>query len=216
MSSIFLIEMVVLGTIAVLLLFRLKSLLGTRDGFEKTPIEPSNLNEREYQETPSKLQKNIMQTHDNDMQWKNIAQTIQVRHPDFQLGKFIDGASKVHEIITEAYFESKLETVRHLVADPVFSLFNQAVSERKSKNYILDTQYIGIKDAKIKNINYNEIADQVSISIDIHYEIIFSLTCNGELIEGDPKKVVQKSDSWKFERMMNQPDPVWILTQTNG
>ena len=93
--------------------------------------------------------------------------------------------------------------------------FSDAITERKEKEHISETTFIGINSAKIKKHEKKENA--IEVTVEFISEIISSLKDkNNKIISGDPKKIKTVQDSWKFSKDIRSANPNWLLIDTQA
>ena len=108
-----------------------------------------------------------------------------------------------------------MDKLKPLVDKNIFNEFSNAIKDRKNKNLISETTFIGFKSAKIKNVDDD--SNIYNVTIDFISEII---TCvkdkNNKVISGDPDKIKIVSDTWKFSKMKKSSNPNWLLIETKA
>ena len=89
-------DIIVFAVIAVFIIYRLRSVLGKRTGYQK------NLTTNQYsEEKKEQIKKNTPQLKDNEQKLLKIYEVVE----DFDHKSFLDGAKKAFEIIKpDGYF----------------------------------------------------------------------------------------------------------------
>ena len=184
-------DIIVFAAIAAFIIYRLRSVLGKRTGFQK---------ERTIQK-PAEEQKteqinNIPSLFDNELKFEVIYKKVE----NFNHKQFLEGAKKAFEIIITSFNNGDKKTLKELVSKEVYLAFEKAISENKndptSQFYSLIIE--GIQDAKVEN-------NIISISINFISE---------QMVNNDEGKIIKNKDTWTFEKPVNSSNPKWILTQT--
>lgn len=128
---------------------------------------------------------------------------------------FLHNAQDAFAIVTEAFGEGDLATLKDLLAPNVYAGFERAIEERKARG---ETQRIEIQavrqadviaaklDGKQASITVKFKADEVSVRKDSF----------GNVIAGHPEKSGEIRDIWTFSRDLPGRDPRWMVSETRG
>ena len=184
-------DIIVFAVIAIFIIYRLRSVLGKRTGYQK------NLTTNQYsEEKKAQIKKNIPQLKDNEQKLLKIYEVVE----DFDHKSFLDGAKKAFEIIISAYNQGEKKTLEGLVSKDVFAAFEKAIDNKtnnpNSQFYSLVID--GVEDAKVEN-------NVVKITLRFTSE---------QFTNDDEKTVIKKQDLWTFEKKADSKSPEWILTST--
>jgi predicted lipid-binding transport protein (Tim44 family) len=184
-------DILIFAAIAGFIIYRLRSVLGKRTGFQKNISEPKP-QETKKQEDVQK----IPPLMDNETKLEAIYKKVN----NFNHREFLDGAKKAFEIIISSFNNGDKKTLKNLVSKNVYSAFEKAIDEKtnnpESQFYSLIVE--GIADAKVEN-------DTISISVNFISE---------QMLNNDEGSIVKNKDTWTFEKPVNSSNPIWILTQT--
>jgi len=184
-------DILIFAAIAGFIIYRLRSVLGKRTGFQKNISEPKP-QETKKQEDVQK----IPPLMDNETKLEAIYKKVN----NFNHREFLDGAKKAFEIIISSFNNGDKKTLKNLVSKDVYSAFEKAIDEKtnnpESQFYSLIVE--GIADAKVEN-------DTISISVNFISE---------QMLNNDEGSIVKNKDTWTFEKPANSSSPIWILTQT--
>ena len=184
-------DILIFAAIAGFIIYRLRSVLGKRTGFQKNISEPKP-QETKKQEDVQK----IPQLMDNETKLEAIYKKVN----NFNHREFLDGAKKAFEIIISSFNNGDKKTLKNLVSKDVYSAFEKAIDEKtnnpESQFYSLTVE--GIADAKVEN-------NIISISVNFISE---------QMLNNDEGSIVKNKDIWTFEKPTNSSSPIWILTQT--
>ena len=184
-------DIIIFAAIAAFIIYRLRSVLGKRTGFQKDAtnqkVEFNKDNER-----PNKIPSLL----DNELKLESVYQKV----ADFNHKQFLEGAKKAFELIITSFNNGDKKTLKNLVSKDVYSTFEKAIDEKtnnpESQFYSLIVE--GIADAKVEN-------DTISISVNFISE---------QMLNNDEGSIVKNKDTWTFEKPVNSSSPIWILTQT--
>ena len=184
-------DILIFAAIAGFIIYRLRSVLGKRTGFQKNISEPKpqeTKKQEDVQKIPSLM--------DNETKLEAVYKKVN----NFNHREFLDGAKKAFEIIISSFNNGDKKTLKNLVSKDVYSAFEKAIDEKtnnpESQFYSLIVE--GIADAKVEN-------DTISISVNFISE---------QMLNNDEGSIVKNKDTWTFEKPANSSSPIWILTQT--
>ena len=184
-------DILIFAAIAGFIIYRLRSVLGKRTGFQKNISEPKpqeTKKQEDVQKIPSLM--------DNETKLEAVYKKVN----NFNHREFLDGAKKAFEIIISSFNNGDKKTLKNLVSKDVYSAFEKAIDEKtnnpESQFYSLIVE--GIADAKVEN-------DTISISVNFISE---------QMLNNDEGSIVKNKDTWTFEKPTNSSSPIWILTQT--
>ena len=220
--------------IAVVVILRLRSVLGKRTGNERPPVDPYAAQRRaEKPQAPGNVIN--MPQRDNAPEnpvlqppaepvWTGYAEAgtnvarglekIAASDSQFSTKTFIDGAKVAYEMVVTAFAQGDRQSLKNLLSRDVYEGFAKAIDEREKAGQILESRFVGIDKADLVAADLK--GKRASITLRFIAEFI-SATLNkvGEVIEGDPKQVRQITDVWTFERDTSSRDPNWKLVATN-
>ena len=153
-------DIIIFAVIAAFIIYRLRSVLGKRTGFQKKPVDQQFVKKQPKQE---KEEFKIPQLRDNEQKLKDIYKKI----PSFEHRVFLEGAKKAFEIIITAFNKGDKNTLKNLVSKDVYKAFESAINDGSnnpsSQFYSLVVD--GINDAKVENgkitIGVNFISEQI-------------------------------------------------------
>jgi len=184
-------DILIFAAIAGFIIYRLRSVLGKRTGFQKNISEPKpqeTKKQEDVQKIPSLM--------DNETKLEVVYKKVN----NFNHREFLDGAKKAFEIIISSFNNGDKKTLKNLVSKDVYSAFEKAIDEKtnnpESQFYSLIVE--GIADAKVEN-------DTISISVNFISE---------QMLNNDEGSIVKNKDTWTFEKPVNSSSPIWTLTQT--
>ncbi len=143
-------------------------------------------------------------------------QEVAAADKSFEPEAFLEGAKTAYEMIVMAFAEGNRKLLKQLLAKEVFEGFTGALDAREKKKLIVDSSFIGIDRAEIASA---ELRNQRTIRITVKFVsslITATHTRDGEVVEGDPKKVREVTDIWTFARDANARDPNWQLVATES
>ncbi len=139
---------------------------------------------------------------------------IQLADRHFNVDGFIEGARGAYEMIVTAFATGDRHALRPLLSDEVYEDFEGALLSRESEGKTVESTFIGINDVKIAAAEMR--GRMAELTLRIVSELI-SLTKNadGIVIEGDPSTVRKVTDIWTFARDTSSANPNWLLIATD-
>ena len=212
------IQLVILGVIALFVILRLRSVLGTRTGFE-----PTNVPQQTFKKEKPKDEE-IKEVIDRD-----IADYILIDSPGgkalsqmkkaentFSVTEFIEGARQAYEMILIAFEEGDRDGLRPFLADDIYESFEAVIIERENAKLNVDATFIGLREIKLSNAEYDWRSKEGEITLTLIAELTTVVKNNkGKVIEGDKNTIKRQKDIWTFSRVMGSDNPNWILVATS-
>ena len=214
-----LISLLVLAGIAVFLILRLRSVLGTREGFEKPPVAPTQRrsNGPDLEVIEGGPDRDITDyVEEGSDQAKALAAMKRVE-PSFQVGEFVQGARSAYEMILMGFEKGELDDIQGFLAEDVFDSFVEAVAQREDQGLTIEAEFIGVRETAVVDAIFDETTGVAELTMRFIGEMT-SVVRNreGEIVEGDAKAIKRQKDIWVFARSMGVDDPNWQLVATDG
>jgi len=188
------IDIVLLAIVAGIIILRLRSVLGKGAEDSAVRAKKSVIVDTQYEDiNPTRVEENI-----------NLK--------EFKEEVFLKGAQAAYEMIVNAFAAADKKTLKDLTSPEVYKNFVNVLDDRKNKKYVNQLTFIGIKKAKIENINNkNSLYDVRTRFVS---EIISCIKDqNNNIVEGSPEEIQTVNDVWCFSRDLNSDDPTWYLTE---
>jgi predicted lipid-binding transport protein (Tim44 family) len=213
-----LLEIVLFAAVAGFLLFRLRSVLGRRTGNERRPPDPL---------TPLRRfpvpqgQPIIDQPPSNDTLPTSASNgltgiaAVRAADPTFDEAAFLKGARGAFELILRAFAAGDVATLQPLLSKDVLSAFSDAITARQAAHETLQTTLVGVKAASIVEATVEGATGLVTVKL-LSDQINVTHSADGKVVEGDPQKVIEKTDFWTFSRALRSRDPNWTLVATQS
>lgn len=224
----------ILLAIAVVVIFRLRSVLGTRTGHEKRidPFSPAPGSETEKREDnvipmPGTDAEKRMNGADDEAEpvWAEHAedgsdlaeglQRIGEQDPSFGPAEFLEGARIAYEMIVTAFAEADKKALKPLLTSEVYKGFAGAIDQRNADGETLEYRFVGINGAKL--VDAQLVKRKANVTVEFESEMISATRdSDGDVVDGDPTKIQTITDVWTFERDTNSRDPNWKLSGTEA
>jgi predicted lipid-binding transport protein (Tim44 family) len=133
----------------------------------------------------------------------------------FEIGAFLKGAKIAYETIVTAYAYGDRETLRNLLAPEVYDSFNAVITEREARKETTDFSFDGILSAEVTEAS---LATQMAhVTVRFVSKLVTAVRdSTGNVIEGDLKDVRRVTDIWTFARDVGSPNPNWRLVATDS
>ena len=213
-----LLQLLVLGAIAVFLILRLRGVLGTRDGFEKPtlPDEPAPRKRFDVIEgTAEPGDSDIADHAEPGSPTARALEQMKRAEPDFAVGPFLSGAKSAYEMILMAFESGDLDEVRGFLAPPVAEALESVIADRKARGLVTEAQFLGTREITLAAAEFTPATGMAELSVRFVGEMIVATRdAQGNVVEGDAKSARKQRDTWTFARRMGQDDPNWQLIAT--
>ncbi|RDE08534.1 Tim44/TimA family putative adaptor protein [Pelagibacterium lacus] len=220
--------------VAIVVLLRLRSVLGTRTGNERPPSVRYESISRTRPDDDNVVQMPRRTTQD-DAEAERAQRKLEAEIEKFALGRpeveaglraiaeadagfspkqFIEGAKSAYEMIVTAYAAGDRKTLRMLLDKDVYDSFDAAIAEREAAGHATEFTFVGLSNIAFAEAELEKRNAVVTLRIDAE---VVSITRDreGEIIEGTPGQVVAIADEWTFLRNTKSRDPNWKLVATN-
>jgi predicted lipid-binding transport protein (Tim44 family) len=232
---------IVFALLAAFVVWKLRSVLGTRNGAEKPPNNPfasrapgrflrARRGDADRDDPgnrviplPGAAEPPVAIAPVKDDRWKPYAEpgsktwagldAIAAADPAFAIKPFAEGAKSAYEMIVTAFAEGNREVLRNLLSPEVFESFAAALAERERRGEKVTTTFVSIDKVVVDDAGLNGRTAEIKI----HFTAQMITTTRdqaGAVIDGSPDKVVQIDDIWTFARDTRSRDPNWKLAAT--
>lgn len=225
---------ILLLAVALVVFWRLRSVLGTRTGTEKTPFDLFGPKRGQAPDAPGPATRlpeaapTGNDAGDNEPPppvWKGYAEEgsalaaalerMSQSDPSFTPRGFIDGAKLAYEMIIEAFAKGDKAALKNLLSRDVFDGFAGVIDARQSQGQRVEQRFVGIDKATIRQASLA--GRKASITVEFVCELISATyDKSGQLIDGAPKEIREVTDVWTFERDVGSRDPNWKLVATEA
>jgi predicted lipid-binding transport protein (Tim44 family) len=214
-------QLLVLAGIAVFLVLRLKSVLGTREGFEKPPVgergEPAARSVRrpEFEVIEGGPDTDIIDHVPEGSKAARALAEMKGADPEFHVGDFLHGARQAYEMILMAFEKGDMDALVPFLSRDVYESFMEVVEERERQGLTVEATFVGLRDVRIVNAFYNRDTALAEVTVRFEAELTSAVrNTAGEIVEGDPNEIKRQRDVWTFARTMDSDDPNWQLVAT--
>ncbi|MBS3980729.1 MAG: Tim44 domain-containing protein [Rhodobacteraceae bacterium] len=213
-----LIQLLVLAGIAVFLILKLRSVLGTRDGFEKPPIPLEDVRprvRRDFEVIEGGPDRDIVDHVPEGSDAARALAEMKKVEPSFTVGPFLEGARGAYEMILMAFEKGELDRIRSFLSDDVEASFAEAIAAREAQGLTVEASFLGIKELALHDATFAPESRFAEITVRFVGEQNYVVRNKiGEIVEGAPREVKKSRDLWTFARQMGSDDPNWQLVAT--
>ena len=223
----------ILLIIVMLIGWRLRSVLGTRNDDEKPSrrTDAYRLNRDAYENPPEQAKptapaQEAVGSDEASDEAVDEAATESLRigrglaffndiDPHFDEAGFLDGAARAYEMILTAFANDDLTDVRGFLSDDVAAGFEEAIAARQAAGQKLETRILrldrpALDDAEVEG-------DKVRLDVRLRAEIISaSYLADSVLDEDNLPPPTTSLDIWSFEGTHNSANPNWQLVATRA
>ena len=229
------ISTIIFAVLAIFVLIKLKSVLGTRTGEERPPYDPFKRRMDEASDQGGASQGNVIRlpgaapadpnrsTATPEARWGKLADpaafagldAIAAADAAFDGAAFQNGARSAYEFIVTAFARGDRDTLRGLLSPDVFESFASAISAREAQGETAETTFVSIDGATIADAHLRDGTAQVTLRF---ASKLISVTRDraGAVVDGGTDKIMDVVDVWTFARPVKAKDPNWRLVATEA
>ncbi|MET3897689.1 putative lipid-binding transport protein (Tim44 family) [Devosia sp. UYZn731] len=229
--------LIVIG-LAIVILFRLRSVLGTRTGNERPPVErrvksdaktvkpttedtivpirPRGAGNPDLDEDrrARKTEAEIEQYSKGNAGLAEGLKAVVEADPSFTPKSFIDGAKQAYEMIVTAFAAGDRNTLKNLLEKDVFDGFQRAIADREAAGQKVDFTFVGLPKVEFSDAEFDK--KNVNVTIRFHAEVVSATRDkDGTLVDGNADQVQTIADEWTFARNPKSRDPNWKVVTTS-
>ncbi|NDV02785.1 Tim44/TimA family putative adaptor protein [Pseudoroseicyclus tamaricis] len=212
-------QLLVLAGIAIFLILRLRSVLGTREGFEKKPSLERPADRRgprpELEVIEGGPDRDITDHVPEKSDAARALADMKRADPSFSVGEFLHGARGAYEMILMAFEHGDLASVRPFLSDEVYEAFAQVVEQREREGLQVEAKFEGLNELTLSDAEYDSESTEGEVSVRFVSEMIWAVRDRaGDIVEGSLTERRRQKDVWTFARVMTSDDPNWQLVAT--
>lgn len=196
------VDILIFAVLAIFLVFRLRSILGRRDGYEESNTKAANAFK-----TQSKPDL------DTSLPSGEGIDAVVAADPSFSQQAFMDGAEQVYAIILTAFARGDMDELRPLLGYDMASSFSDVINERRKAGEELSITLTDLSRADL--LKAMVVEGIATITVEYQSTQIRVLKDeSGTIIDGDPDEAETFIDQWTFERDVGSENPNWLLVET--
>ena len=217
---------------AVFIFWKLRSVLGTRNGNERPPYDPYVGDERSDQDDADNVvtlpgakrrrddeevnaaEAAISKIAGKNKDLKQGLTAILSRDPAFEPDQFLGGAKMAYEMIVMGFADGDKRALKGLLSREVYENFVSAIDDRADRGEKVQASFVGLEKADIKAAELSKDEAQITVKF-VSQMISATLDQNDEVVDGDLQEVAEVIDVWTFARPVKSRDPNWKLVATD-
>ncbi|MCV6594384.1 MAG: Tim44/TimA family putative adaptor protein [Silicimonas sp.] len=211
------IQLLVLAGIAVFLILRLRSVLGTRDGFEKPPVSNGRASggRPDFDVIDGGPDHDIVDHVEDGSSSAKALAAMKMAEPGFMVGAFLEGSRGAYEMILMAYENGDLSDVRGFLSDELAEAFQSGIDARNEQGLTIEANFVGVREIALKSADFDRETGEGEVTVRFTGELTSVVkNAEGEVVEGDATEIKRQKDIWTFARKMGADDPNWQLVAT--
>ena len=189
-------QIFILAAVAIFLFWRLRAVLGSRDGFEKNikNVKTSKklIKSTNIIEEPSKADPDddIFDYVEENSRSADVFKKMKEFDSDFSVNKFVSGAKMAYEIIIMAFENGDTEKLGGLLEQKVLKSFKSVIEKRKKDGLVIEAKFIGMRDIRIIDASFSEKTKIADITLSFKSEISTVVKdAEGSVVEGHPDEI---------------------------
>jgi predicted lipid-binding transport protein (Tim44 family) len=189
------IDIILLGMIAGFIILRLRNILGRKTGHEPKIY-------------PGFVEKKFNVPNNNVKSFKKNYEVLEGQEKK----EFLQGAEIAYETILMSFANGDNKKLKSLLTPDMATNFEQAIRIRNKENIKSDFTFIGMKESSVEK--YEKIKNELFASVKFVSEVIsVKKDKDNKIIEGNPDKIKQVIDYWKFTKNILKKGPNWYLSE---
>ena len=215
-----LLSLLVLAGVAIFLILRLRSVLGSRDGFERPPARPDGGRSgprRDFEVIEGGPDEDITDHVEDGSESAKALAAMKMAEPGFNVGEFLGGARQAYEMILMSFERGDVDGLKPFLADDVMETFATVIDQRNEQGLTIEAEFVGVREIALHNATFDRASSEAEITVRFVGELTSVVrNSDGEIIEGDATEIKRQRDVWTFARTMGSDDPNWALVATDG
>ncbi|MBO0751174.1 MAG: Tim44 domain-containing protein [Bradyrhizobiaceae bacterium] len=229
------ITILLLAVVTVLIIVKLRSVLGQRTGRERPPYDPYSAPDA-VRNAPADKVVTLPQRNPEPSRPAEPAETSPDRYGGFALPgsavaggldaiaeadrtfdvkQFIAGARAAYEMIVTAYATGDRRLLKGLLEREVYDGFDAVIRQRETRGETVETRFVSIDASEIINAQLRGKMAHLTLRFVSHL-VSVTRNRNGNVIDGSADSVTSVTDIWTFAREVTSRDPNWKLVATEG
>ena len=221
---------ILFALIAIFVVWKLRSVLGTRVDVEKPPRESGVQGPKAApgaavagnviklpgaaQRSPAPSGANFDQFARSDKAKTGLA-NIAAADRSFDVQRFVEGAKIAYDMIVTAFASGDRATLANLVSPEVLGNFDAEILKREIAGEIASTKLVAVESVEVTDASLRNRLAQITLRLET--KLINAVKDrSGATVAGDPDLVVTTEELWTFAREADNRDPTWRLVATES
>ncbi|WP_238366353.1 Tim44/TimA family putative adaptor protein [Mesobacterium pallidum] len=212
-------QLLVLAGIAVFLILKLKSVLGTREGFEKPPAvrqDPTTARRRtDFEVIEGGPDRDIVDHVPEGSEAAEALTKMKRAEPTFHVAEFLQGARGAYEMILMGFERGELAEIKPFLDEDVYDAFASVVQSREEQGLKIEAEFVGVREMALDDATFDDDTGIGEVTVRFVGELVQAVRdSSGQIIEGSTTTPKRQKDVWTFARKMGADDPNWTLVAT--
>jgi predicted lipid-binding transport protein (Tim44 family) len=207
------IDLILFGMIALFLVLRLRSILGRRQGFERSAeARPSSRGAVADGPVIDAVAERVAPARalpDPATPAGQALTGMQSVDRNFQAVRFLEGAEAAFRMIVTAFAAGNREALRPLLSDETYQAFESAIAARETAGETQRTELRAIASAGIEAAELRGSTADITVRF-VSDQVNLTSARDGAVASGTDA-VTEITDLWTFERNLTAADPTWRL-----
>ena len=215
------ISIIVSAAVAVFLLLRLRGVLGRRTGHERfrdpfargpgapvpgAPPPSGPIIDATATSAPPPAQ---------DAPLASGIAALKAADRNFDERSFLQGARGAFEIIVNAFAHGDTAALKPLLSEDVYGAFSKAIADRQAAKETHETTLVTIKACDLVEARVEGSVGHATVKF-VSDQVNVTRAADGSVVDGEPDRVIEKTDIWTFARDTRLRDPNWHLVATRS
>ncbi len=215
------VELILFGMIALLLVLRLRSILGRRQGFEGVPELPARAKppngkngpviEGRAERIPTAPARAMP---DATSETGQVLAAMRGIDKQFAPAAFLSGAESAFRVIVTAFAAGDRAKLKPLLTPDTYTAFEQAITNREALGQTQKTEVRSILEASIEHASLMASLATITVRL-VSHQITLTTGADGTIVAG-ADAVTELADIWTFERDLKQSGTVWRLAAAHS
>ena len=185
------IDILIFAGIAGFLIYRLRGVLGKREGFSN-----KKTNKEEQKEVKEDTIVNTPQLKENEKKLSIAYESM----PNFDHKNFLEGAKFAFETIINAFNKSDTKTLKNLLTKEVYLSFEKAIeSGDNNPNF----QFFSLVIESVEAVSVDDTSVYITLKI-----------ISEQFKDNDESSISKKQDNWTFQKNIKSKSNIWLLSST--
>jgi predicted lipid-binding transport protein (Tim44 family) len=227
-----------LAVVTVLVILKLRSVLGQRTGRERPPYDPYSARDAVPTATGDKVMTMPQRNGKAEQPVRPaepaeagperyagfaspgsaVAQgldSVAAADRSFDVKQFIAGARAAYEMIVTAYATGDRRSLKGLLERDVYDGFEAVIRQREARGETVETRFVSIDASEIISAQLRGRTAQITLRF-VSQLVSATRNRNDNVIDGSADSVTTVTDVWTFAREVMSRDPNWKLIATEG
>jgi len=173
------IQLLVLAAIAVFLILRLRGVLGTREGFEKPPVQQSSQRRAkthpEFEVIEGGPDHDITDHVPEGSDSAIFLGAMKKSDDSFHVGEFLSGARGAYEMILMAFEKGDLAPIKEFLSEDVYEAFESVVADRAEKGLTVEATFVGLSEMTLLKAELDEDTNEAELTVRFKGELTYQV-----------------------------------------